>query len=117
MRSFIIASVILSLITAAVIANSVYVVSKINQLTDICDEIRESSSADSVNELVTEWQSCRDIIALSVHRIEIERAQDAIFALYSFRESPDDFNYHLSVIRSALETISDNQKISLNGLF
>ena len=116
MRSFIVAAIILTLIVITVVINSLYVTAKIEMLTDICDNLPKNNSAESVEELITEWQSCRDIIALSVHRVELERAENAVFALKSYRESKSEFEYHLSVLNSALHTISDNQKFSLNGI-
>ena len=116
MRSFIVAAIILSLIIVIVIVNSVYVISKIDLLSNLCENLNENSSAESVHELVTKWQSCCAIIALSVHKSEIERVENAIHALYNFRERPDEFNYQLAVLKEALNSIANNQKLSLDGI-
>ncbi len=116
MRSFIIASCILIFILTGIIFSSLYIVNKTDSMLSICERIENSSSAETVDELIAEWQSCRNIIALAVHRTELEHAEDAILSLKSYIDVPYEFNRQLIFLKSALEHISNNQKITLDSI-
>ena len=116
MRSFIIAAVILLLIIAVISVNSFYIVSRVDSLLILCDLAENDSSAANVDRLVREWQSCRNIIALAVHKTELERAEDAILSLKSYVDEPAEFTRHMSLLRSALKHISTHQRITLDSI-
>lgn len=116
MRLFIIAIVILLFIITAISVNSVYIIQKTDRLLDLCDIIENDSSAQNVDQLTREWQNCRDIIALAVHRTELERAEDAILALKCYLEAPSEFKHQLALLKSALEHISVHQKITFDSI-
>lgn len=116
MRSFITASIILVSIIAVIVVNSVYIVSKTDQLLSLCEQIEKDSSAETVDALIAEWQSCRTVIALAVHKTELERAENAILSLKSYIDVPPDFEFQLSVLKIALKHISDHQKITLDSI-
>ena len=117
MRSFIVASIILTVICIMIGINSFYVTSQTDKLLYMCETIKTNSSAYRINELVSEWQSCRDIIALSVHRADLERAESALEALQKYESDTDDFNYHLSILINAVKHIADEQKFSVDSIF
>lgn len=117
MRSFIVASIILIAICIMIGINSFYVTSRTDKLISMCEAIKADSSAYRITELVSEWQSCRDIIALSVHRADLERAENAIGALEKYKSDSQDFNYHLSILISAIEHIANGQKFSVDSIF
>ena len=116
MRSFIIASCILFFILSGIIFNSIYIVNKTDSLLSVCKRLENSSSAATVDELIEEWQSCRNIIALSVHRTDLDRAEDAILSLKNYFEVPYEFKRQLDLLKSALEHISIHQKITLDSI-
>lgn len=116
MRAFITATILLVSIVALTILNSIYIVNKTDTLLSLCDRIEKDSSAESVDALVTEWQSCRTIIALAVHKSELDRADDALKALKCYASGTQDFDYQLSLVKSALENIADHQKITLDSI-
>ncbi len=117
MRSFIIASIILTVICVMIGINSVYVISQTDKILTTCEVLKTDNSASRINELVSEWQSCRDIIALSVHRADLERAENAIEALKKYQSGSQDFNYHLSILISAVEHIANGQKPTVDSIF
>lgn len=117
MRSFIAASFILIFICVMILLNTLFVTQKTDALLVMCCELRQNSSASAVELLHTEWQSCRDIIGLSVHRSDLERAENAIAALQVYTHSEADFLFHLSVLEAALHHIADNQRLTVDSVF
>lgn len=117
MRSFIVASVILILICIMITVNTFYVTNKLDELLVLCDDIKNSSSPDAVEELTAAWENCRDIISLSIHRSDLERVESALLALDKYYDSKSDFAYQLSLLNAALTNIRDNQHIKLNSVF
>ncbi|MBQ8551609.1 MAG: DUF4363 family protein [Clostridia bacterium] len=97
--------------------NTFYVTSKIDEMLNMCEALKTDNSAEATEKLLAAWQSYHDIIALSVHRLDLERAEDAILALEKYREIPADFNYQLSILITALKHIGDSQRIKLNSVF
>lgn len=108
--------ILLVSIVTLTILNSVYIVNKTDALLSLCDVIENDSSAESVDAFITEWQSCRTIISLAVHKTELERADDAVQALKSYLHHPAEFDLQLSLLRSALKDIADHQKITVDSI-
>ncbi len=117
MRSFIIASVILSVICVMIGLNTVYVTARTDELLSICETLKNDSSPHQIDSLLSKWESCRDIIALSIHRSDLENAESAIIALREYIDSPNDFNYHLAKLAEAIKHISDQQKFTVDSIF
>lgn len=117
MRSFIVASAILIIIILVIIFSSLYVNGRVKDLISLCDELYNESSATKIDRLISEWQSCKDIISFSVHKGDVERADNAISAIQSYRNHPDDFRYYLTVFRAALNTIARSNRISADVVF
>jgi len=117
MRSFIIAAIILFLILLIIVLNSLYISDRIDRLLSICEELENNSSAESVELLLSEWRSCKEIISLSVHEREIERAENALLSLSTSRDIPSEFSFQLSVLKSALRSIGNGSRVSLDKIF
>ena len=114
MRSFITASLILLTMIGLIIWNSFWVTNKIDDLLDICDEIENGSPV--LEKLLSGWQDCRDILALSINHSEIDRAESALCDLVSYAVGSDDFISKLREFKSALTHISDAQKLTLDNI-
>ncbi len=97
--------------------NTFYVTNKIDELLLLCEAIKIDSSANAIKELITAWENCRDIIALSVHRLDLERAETALLALDKYYGLKPDFTYQLSILEAALKHIGDNQRFTLDSIF
>ena len=117
MRSFIIAAIILSSIFILTAVNTAYVTSKTEEILDICEEIKRGSSAHDTDDIMSVWQSCRDIISLSTHRNDVERAENALFVVMNFERGSEDFDSQLETLISALEHIHESQSFSLENIF
>ncbi len=117
MRSFIIASVILSVICAVIGINTFYVTARTDELLTICETLENDSSPHQIDSLLSKWENCRDIIALSIHRSDLENAETAILALREYIDSPNDFNYHLAKLAEAIKRIADEQKFTVDSIF
>ena len=117
MRSFIIASVILSVICIAIGLNTFYVTARTDELLSICETLKSNSSPHQIDLLLSKWESCRDIIALSIHRSDLENAESAIIALREYLDIPSDFNYHLAKLTEAIKRIADEQKFTVDSIF
>lgn len=117
MRSFIIACVILITIISLIIANTFYVTDKIDSLLIMCEGLREGSSAQKAEELFAFWQSCRNIISLSVHNSKIEETDNAVLSLNAYLDSPKDFYATLSILTDTLNHIKESQRFSAENIF
>ncbi len=117
MRSFIIAAIILSSIFILTAVNTVYVTSKTEKMLYICEEIKNGSPAHDTNDIMGIWQDCQDIISLSTHRNDIERAENALYVIINFERGSEDFNSQLDTLISALEHIHESQSFSLENIF
>ena len=117
MRSFIISILILSTVIAAIICNSLYVTDKAAELLAICDTLKSGSAPDAQNKLLDTWESCRDILALSIHGSEIDRAETAILSVCAYSDDSENFAAQLSILTGKLEHISSSQRFSLDNIF
>ena len=117
MRSFIIALIILSSIIVLTVCNTLYVTEKTDILLDICEILKNDNSAETTEELLGAWQNCRDIISMSTHRNDLERAENAIYSLHNLRNVPGDYYSHLDILISALEHIRASQCFSIENIF
>ncbi len=117
MKSFVIASIVLSLIFAAAFFNTHYISNKVDEMLLICSSLTNNSSAYETDTLVARWQSCKTIISLSVHKTMLERAENAIIALEQYIDSPKDFKYHLEILKTSLNEIADSQKFTIESIF
>lgn len=97
-----------------IIWNSFWVTDKIDDLLSTCEEIESGSPA--LEKLLSDWQDCRDILALSINHSEIDRAEDALCDLVSYPTGSDDFESKLKEFKSSLIHISDAQKLTLDNI-
>ena len=74
MRSLIVAVVILSSIVFLTICNMIYVGNRVDEMLAVCEKLKNNSAPVLVDELVSRWEHCRNIISLSTHHSEIDRA-------------------------------------------
>ena len=117
MRSLIIASVILSSIIFLTICNMIYVGNRVEEMLAICEKLKDSSAPVLVDELVSRWEHCRNIISLSTHHSEIDRAENAIDSLGHYVDSPADFLAQLEIIINSLCCIGSGQRFSIEYIF
>lgn len=97
MRSFIIACCIVTLITAGVILNSIYVNRSANQLLEMAQELRDNISDPA--ELQALWDEKRFMISLSVPYGETIRIEEALCDINAFYLSDNYPLYRRSVER------------------
>lgn len=117
MRAFITACIILASIVTLITVNSIYSSDKLDYLLVICQELKEGSPDSSAQELFTAWQSCRDILSLSIHNSKIEEVDNAIMALNSYNTADEDFLFALSIVTDALHHIKESQSFSAENIF
>ncbi len=117
MRSFIAACIILSSIVTLITVNSIYSQDKLDSLLVICQQIKDDSSEDSTEKLYTAWQSCREILSLSIHNSKIEEVDNAIMALNSYTSDDADFFFALSMATDTLRHIKKSQSFSIENIF
>ena len=117
MKSFITATLVLSLIFGVAFLNTYYISNKIDEMLFLCDNLTNNSSADGTDALFERWQSCKTIISLSVHKTVLERAENAILALERYIDSPKDFKYQLKILKTALNEIAGSQKLTMESIF
>lgn len=116
MKAFIIASIILSLVIVIILTNSFYVTNKIDELMSVCIKLKAGSTDTSPEELLGMWQNCRALLSMSIHTSNIEKAENAIIRLCSYK-SGEDFNAELSVLISTLTRISNSQSFAIDMIF
>lgn len=117
MRSFIIACSILGTVIIAVIFNSLYITGSASDLMNLCDSLNSESPADSAEELLTEWRSCKNIFSLTVHGSEIRRIDEALLSLRIYGTDTPEFRYHLEVARKLLRQIYEYSKPNFFTVF
>lgn len=117
MRSFVTATLILSFIILVTICNSVYVSARVDEMLSVCEKLKSDSSALLTDELISRWQDCRDILSLTTHRGEIERAENAVLSLEYYIDTPADYSTQLSILISVLEHIGSSQHLSFENIF
>lgn len=117
MRSLIIAAVILSSIIFLTICNMIYVGNRVDEMLTVCEKLKDGSSPVLIEELVRRWEHCRNIISLSTHHSEIDRAENAIDSLKHHIDNPADFGAQLEIIINVLEYIGSGQRFSLEYIF
>ena len=67
MRSFLIASLILLVMIGLIVCNSFCVTRKIDRMTELCEKLECGDPV--LNELLSEWQKCRDFLAYLIRDI------------------------------------------------
>lgn len=112
MRSFIIASLILLALIGLIVCSSCFVTAKLDRLL----ELAEKNGSPDPEMLLSEWQSCRAVISLSINRSELDRAENALCALSAFTPGSDAFNAKLSEFICAIRSIRDAQCLSLENI-
>ncbi len=117
MRSFIIAAMLLSLIIILTVLNTGYLTSRIDEILTMCETLKYGSSADGTEKILDAWQNCRNVVSLSTHRNDIERVENALFAVTAFESDTGDFKSQLDILISALEHIRDSQSFTLENIF
>lgn len=117
MRSFIIASILLSLILILTIFNTFYLTSQIDEILTLCEELENGSSTAKAEELLDSWQNCRNIVSLSTHMNDVERVENALFTVNAFDMDTGDFKSQLDILINALEHIRDSQSLTLENIF
>ena len=117
MRSFIVATVILCVIIMLTAVNSVYVTARVEEMLSVCENLKSSSHTMLNDELLMRWYDCRDIISLTTHRSEIDRAENALLSLKNNLNHPNEYYSHLSILISVLEHIRDSQSFSVDNIF
>lgn len=117
MRSFVVALIILGSVVFVTMCNTVYVGNRIDELLYVCEKLESGSSDLLTDELTSRWQNCRDIISLTTHRSEMERAESAILSLEHYLDVPSDYNTQLAILISILEHIKSAQSFSLDNIF
>lgn len=114
MRSFIVASLILIIMTGLIISNSCYVIKKTDELISLSEKVKNDSSA--IDELISSWQNCRNIFGISVVRTEIDNADEALCCLTN-ESDRDDFLIAICRFRRAVEHIANAQKPTADNIF
>ena len=123
MRSLSIPCAILLAIITLIIFNSCWVTSKIERLLTLCEAIESKSAGDDADalleQLLSDWDDCRDKLSLSISHEEIDRAESALFMLasYYFSGRDADFRAQLQSFKSALRHIADAQEFSAGNIF
>ncbi len=117
MRSLIIAAVILSFIVFLTICNMIYVGNRMDELLTVCERLKDNSAPVLVDELISRWEHCRNIISLTTHHSEIDRVENAIDSLKHYIDSPADFGAQLEIIINALDYIGSGQRFSFEYIF
>ncbi len=117
MRSFVIASILLSSIVILTIFNTFHLTSRIDKMLIHCEDLKNGNSAETIESLLDEWQNCRTIMSLTTHRNDIERAENSLFAVKNFEPGDSDFYFELDILISALEHIRDSQSFTLENIF
>ena len=117
MRSLTIAVVILSSIIFLTICNMIYVGNRVDEMLTVCERLKNGSSPVLIDELISRWEHCRNIISLSTHHSEIDRVESAIDSLKHYIDSPADFKSQLEAVINVLEYIASSQRFSLEYIF
>lgn len=117
MRSFIVALIILGAVAFTTVCNSLYVGNRVDEMLSVCQKLQRGGSAILTDELLLRWQDCRDIISLTTHRSEIERAENAMLSLEHYLDVPADYNTQLAILISILDHIKSAQSFSLDNIF
>lgn len=117
MRSLIIAAVIISVIIFLTACNMIYVGNRVDEMLAVCEKLKSNSAPVLVDELTNRWEHCRNIISLTTHHSEIDRAENAIASLKHYIEQPADFGAQLEAVINILEHIGSGQRFSLDHIF
>ena len=117
MRSFIIAAILLSLIIILTALNTCYLTTRINEMLTLCETLKNGTPTDETEKILDAWQNCRNVVSLSTHRNDIERIENALFAVTVFESDTGDFKSQLDILISALEHIRDSQSFTLENIF
>ncbi len=117
MRSLTIAAVILSSIIFLTICNMIYVGNRVDEMLTVCEKLKSSGAPVLVDELADRWEHCRNIISLTTHHSEIDRAENAIDSLKHYLDQPSDFGAQLDTVINVLEHIGSGQRFSLDHIF
>ncbi len=100
MKSFIIASILLALLSGAVCINTVALTSKITEIKEMSAELREKPReewAQAVKRIQDAWRERRLFFALSVNQAELEKMDDTLARLYAAAEYKSDSDYYITV--------------------
>ena len=122
MKDVIIALVLFSLLIAAIILNSFFVLSGTEDMLSQIDTFPVFGSpecASALDELKESWISFRRIAVLSLNYNEISRIDCLIdeLACHIKNENKNDFEYAKTVIKNMLKEISRLEKLSADGIF
>jgi hypothetical protein len=122
MRSFYVACAILIIIISLIIFNSFYVFNKVDELLILCQRLEENEFGGSLkplNDLINNWDECRNKLALSISHNEIDRAESALYLLASYYALGEqvDFLAQLENFKSALRHILNYQEFSFHNIF
>ena len=117
MRSFIIALIILSSIITLTVCNTLYVTKKTDMMLNICENLKNNNSANTAEQLLAAWQNCQNIISLSTHRNDLERAEDAIYWVTNSQNVPEDFYSQIDILISAFEHLRASHSFNFENIF
>ena len=115
MRSFLIALSIFLAVILLISVDSVIVLRKTDELLSLC-EATESDSPAALDELVAAWQDCRSYLSLTVHQIEIERADSALLLAACSRSDPQTVQMQLRLFAEAVRHIADSRRPDLSNI-
>jgi len=117
MKSFIIAAIILIVVTAAVIISAVYIVKITDELLKDCDDLIADSDNTSIDDILSKWRKCRTFLTFTVNKLDIERADNAFRAVEIHRYNENEYKYRLHELKSALRSIAESGRLSFEIIF
>lgn len=119
MKGFTVSLILLACIIALVTANVIYVNRTIDRLEQLAGNVRNTRTADAVNELYTYWEKYRSFVGLSVSLREIDSATENLLSLQAACNEGNDWLTEQSYVLfcNALEDIRRYEKITLLNIF
>ncbi|MBP3369835.1 MAG: DUF4363 family protein [Clostridia bacterium] len=120
MKSFIAVLIILFVIIALVVANSLYVTNIFSRLSTLSESIIESKSEGAEAEkILSLWQDSRHLLSFSIEADELERMNDLIESLHTAsatKNLPEVFKC-CRLISELSDELMSYECISLQSIF
>ena len=119
MKSFVTVLILLFIIIALVIVNSIYVTSVFSQLSDLAEGIINGYGNDGVENILSLWQKSKALLSFSIEADELERMNDLIesLKLASETENTHDLNKYCRLISELSDELMNYERVSLQSLF
>jgi hypothetical protein len=108
----ILAAILFIALVLATVINYLYINNVGNTLKSLAEQTRENPSGCIA--LSEYWEKHKDIVAISVSNIEIERLSDAIDSLVAYVDSDcfEEFRRSIELVINAIESIRRLERIS-----